>query len=91
MSRAPLSVVVSDAPETLAQRVQRAQADVAATAREHAATVMRDLEALLPDLEIIGADGSPYPPGLRSEAYHMAREIGARLKTIQSITGRSGR
>lgn len=86
-----LSVVAADTPlrsETVAQRVQRLQAEARALAKDH----IHALSAAIMHAESIAAEiaegGDAYPPGIRDLARRFVEDAEARVQTLEAITAR---
>lgn len=93
MSRA-LAVVAQGGPalasETVAQRVQRLQAEAKALAREHIKALakgMIDLEQLAAE---IADGGDAYPSGVRDVARRLVEDLESRVQTLEAISARAG-
>lgn len=90
-----LSIVPADppppAPETVAQRVRRLQAEAKALARDH----VKALTAAMVSLEELAAEiaegGDAYPNGVRDVARRLAEDLDSRVQTLDAIVARTGR
>ncbi len=76
-------------PETVAQRVQRLQAEARQLAKDHVkalAMAMVSLEALAAE---IAEGGDAYPPGIRDVARRLAEDLDSRVQTVDAISART--
>ena len=77
-----LKPVVSPKSETVAQRVQRLQAEAKQLAKDHVkalATAMVELEQLAAE---IAEGGDAYSPGIRDVARRRADDLDSRVQTL---------
>ncbi|WP_293900386.1 hypothetical protein [Phenylobacterium sp.] len=75
--------------ETVAQRVQRLQAEARQLAKDHIktfTTAMTDLEALAAE---IAEGGDAYAPGIRDIARRLVDDLEARVQTLDAISART--
>jgi hypothetical protein len=76
-------------PETVAERIQRLQAEAKHLAKDH----VKSLTAAMADLEAIAAEiadgGDAYPPGIRDIARRLAEDLDSRVQTIEAIAART--
>ena len=75
--------------ETVAQRVQRLQAEAKQLARDHVkalTTAMVDLEALAAE---IPEGGDAYAPGVRDVARRLVEDLDSRVQTLEAIVART--
>lgn len=75
--------------ETVAQRVQRLQAEAKQLAKDHVkafSTAMADLEALAAE---ISEGGDAYGPGVREIARQLAEDLDSRIQTLEAIVARA--
>jgi len=75
--------------ETVAQRVQRLQAEAKQLAKDHVkalTTAMADLEELAAE---IAEGGDAYAPGVRDVARRLAEELDSRVQTLEAIAART--
>ena len=75
--------------ETVAQRVQRLQAEARQLAKDHIkslTTAMMDLEQLAAE---IAEGGDAYAPGIRDIARRLAEDLDARVQTLDAISART--
>lgn len=76
-------------PETVAQRVQRLQAEAKALARDH----VKALAAAMVSLEQLAAEiadgGDAYPPGVRDLARRLVEDLDSRVQTLEAINARN--
>lgn len=92
MSPALSIVPADDVPppkrETVAQRIQRLQAEARQLAKDH----VRQLTALLADVEQLSAEiaegGEAYPVGVRALARRTVEDCESRIQTFEAIMGR---
>jgi hypothetical protein len=93
----PSLSIVSDADlkplaprsETVAQRVQRLQAEARCLARDHVkafGAAMAGLEELAAE---IAEGGDAYPPGVREIARQLAEDLDSRGQTLEAISART--
>ena len=75
--------------ETVAQRVQRLQAEARQLAKDH----VKSLTAAMVSLEEMAAEiaegGDAYAPGIRDIARRMAEDLEARAQTLDAISART--
>ena len=84
-----LKPVVSPKSETVAQRVQRLQAEAKQLAKDHVkalATAMVELEQLAAE---IAEGGDAYSPGIRDVARRLADDLDSRVQTLEAIAARN--
>jgi hypothetical protein len=75
--------------ETVAQRVQRLQAEAKQLAKDHVralSTAMVELEQLAAE---IAEGGDAYSPGVRDVARRLADELDSRVQTLEAIAART--
>jgi hypothetical protein len=75
--------------ETVAQRVQRLQAEARQLAKDHIKSLtgaMMDLEQLATE---IAEGGDAYAPGIRDIARRLAEDLDARVQTLDAISART--
>ncbi|HEY0650775.1 hypothetical protein [Phenylobacterium sp.] len=83
-----LKPVLSKA-ETVAQRVQRLQAEAKQLAKDHIkslTTAMVSLEQLAAE---IAEGGDAYAPGVRDVARRLAEDLDSRVQTLEAIVART--
>lgn len=76
-------------PETVAQRVQRLQAEAKQLAKDHIkalTTAMVSLEELAAE---IAEGGDAYAPGVRDVARRLAEDLDSRVQTLDAIVART--
>ena len=75
--------------ETVAQRVQRLQAEAKQLAKDH----VKALTSAMIDLEQLAAEiaegGDAYSPGVRDIARRLADELDSRVQTLEAIAART--
>ena len=75
--------------ETVAQRVQRLQAEARQLAKDH----VKSLTAAMVSLEEMAAEiaegGDAYAPGIRDIARRLAEDLDARVQTLDAISART--
>jgi hypothetical protein len=75
--------------ETVAQRVQRLQAEARQLAKDH----VKSLSAAMVDLERLASEiaegGDAYAPGIRDIARRLAEDLDARVQTLDAIAART--
>ena len=75
--------------ETVAQRVQRLQAEARQLAKDH----IKSLTSAMADLELLAAEiadgGDAYAPGIRDIARRLAEDLDARVQTLDAIAART--
>ena len=75
--------------ETVAQRVQRLQAEARQLAKDH----IRSLTDAMADLERLAAEiadgGDAYAPGVRDIARRLSEDLDSRVQTLEAITART--
>lgn len=75
--------------ETVAQRVQRLQAEARQLAKDH----IRSLTDAMADLERLAAEiaegGDAYAPGVRDIARRLSEDLDSRGQTLEAITART--
>jgi hypothetical protein len=75
--------------ETVAQRVQRLQAEAKQLAKDH----VKALTSAMIDLEQLAAEiaegGDAYSPGVRDIARRLADELDSRVQTLEAIASRN--
>lgn len=75
--------------ETVAQRVQRLQAEAKQLAKDHVkalSTAMAGLEELAAE---IADGGDAYAPGVREVARQLSEDLDSRLQTLEAIVART--
>ncbi len=80
---------VGPKPETVAQRVQRLQAEAKQLAKDHIkalTTAMVSLEELAAE---IAEGGDAYAPGVRDVARRLAEDLDSRVQTLDAIVART--
>jgi hypothetical protein len=84
-----LKPVVAPKSETVAQRVQRLQAEAKQLAKDHVkalASAMIELEQLAAE---IAEGGDAYSPGIRDVARRLADDLDSRVQTLEAIAARN--
>ena len=75
--------------ETVAQRVQRLQAEARQLAKDH----VRAFSAAMAGLEELAAEisegGDAYAPGVREIARQLAEDLDSRVQTLEAIVART--
>lgn len=75
--------------ETVAQRVQRLQAEAKQLAKDH----IRSLTSAMVDLEQLAAEiadgGEAYAPGVRDIARRLVDDLESRVQTLEAISART--
>ncbi len=99
MAKTPLTVVpgsdsaevynMSKGPETVAQRVQRLQAEAHMLAREEVQALEVQLRAAIAKAQEIAKGGEAYPAGVREIAERIAEDMDNRTQTLQAIVERN--
>jgi hypothetical protein len=83
-----LKTVISKS-ETVAQRVQRLQAEARQLAKDH----VRSLTAAMVSVEELAAEisegGDAYAPGIRDIARRLVEDMEARVQTLDAISART--
>lgn len=81
--------LVGPAPETVAQKVRRLQAEAKALAKDH----VRALAAEMVRIEQIAAEiaegGEAYPVGVRELTSRLVEDIESRVQTLEAIVSRT--
>lgn len=75
--------------ETVAQRVQRLQAEAKQLAKDHIrslTTAMEELERLAAEIAV---GGEAYAPGVRDVARRLAEDLESRVQTVRAINSRT--
>ncbi|HEX7944850.1 MAG TPA: hypothetical protein VF495_09305 [Phenylobacterium sp.] len=84
-----LKSVRSPQSETVAQRVQRLQAEARQLAKDH----VKSLTAAMVDLEQLAAEiadgGDAYAPGIRDICRRMVEDLESRVQTLDAISART--
>jgi hypothetical protein len=84
-----LKSVRSTQSETVAQRVQRLQAEARQLAKDH----VKSLTAAMVDLEQLAAEiadgGDAYAPGIRDICRRMVEDLESRVQTLDAISART--
>ena len=83
------TVIASPKSETVAQRVQRLQAEAKQLAKDHVkalASAMIELEQLAAE---IAEGGDAYSPGVRDVARRLADDLDSRVQTLEAIVART--
>ena len=84
-----LKPVRSSQNETVAQRVQRLQAEARQLAKDH----VKSLTAAMVDLEQLAAEiadgGDAYAPGIRDICRRMVEDLESRVQTLDAISART--
>lgn len=101
MAKPPLSVVpgkdgaelynMGQGPETVAQRVQRLQAEAHMLAHEEVQAFEDLLKTVVAKAKEIGRGGEAYPAGVRDVAERIGEELDSRAQTLQSLIDRTFR
>ena len=101
MAKPPLSVVpgkdgaelynLSQGPETVAQRVQRLQAEAHMLAHEEMQSLETMLKAVVDKAKEIAKGGDAYPAGVRDLADRIAEDLDARTQTLTALVERTFR
>ncbi len=99
MAKPPLSIVpgsdgaemynLSKAPETVAQRVQRLQAEAHMLALEEVQQFEVCLKAAIAKAQEIAKGGDAYPAGIRDVADRIADELDNRSQTLHALVERT--
>jgi hypothetical protein len=84
-----LKSVRTSQSETVAQRVQRLQAEARQLAKDH----VKSLTAAMVDLEQLAAEiadgGDAYAPGIRDICRRMVEDLESRVQTLDAISART--
>ena len=84
-----LKSVRSTQSETVAQRVQRLQAEARQLAKDH----VKSLTSAMVDLEQLAAEiadgGDAYAPGIRDICRRMVEDLESRVQTLDAISART--
>ncbi len=84
-----LKSVRSTQSETVAQRVQRLQAEARQLAKDH----VKSLTSAMVDLEQLAAEiadgGDAYAPGIRDICRRMVEDLESRVQTLDAIAART--
>lgn len=101
MAKPPLSIVpgtegaelynLSQGPETVAQRVQRLQAEAHMLAHEEVQSLEAMLKTVVDKSKDIAKGGDAYPAGVRDLAERIAEELDARTQTLTALVERTFR
>ncbi len=101
MVKPPLSVVpgsdgaevynMSKGPETVAQRVQRLQAEAHMLALEEVQSFEAVLRTAVAKAQEIAKGGDAYPAGIRDMAERIAEDLDNRTQTLQALVERTFR
>lgn len=78
-------------PETIAQRVQRLQAEARQLADEHCRELLSALAEVERLAQEIAIQREPYRPGIVNEARIQAEEAAQRIERLSAIMARSDR
>ncbi len=99
MANPPLSIVpgpdgaelynLNKGPETVAQRVQRLQAEAHMLALEEVQQFEACLRAAIEKAQEIAKGGEAYPAGIREVADRIADELGGRSQTLRALVERN--
>lgn len=101
MSRADLKIIPASAvaaehhaaglpaPETVAQRVRRLQAEARQAAKDHVRSLGNAMADLQEQAAEIADGGDAYPAGIRDVARRLAEDLDARIHTLTAILARS--
>ena len=84
-----LKPILPPKAETVAQRVQRLQAEAKQLAKDHVkalTTAMVSLEELAAE---IAEGGDAYAPGVRDVARRLAEDLDSRVQTLEAIVART--
>jgi hypothetical protein len=97
VSRPPnLRVITAPTPaaapegETLAERIQRLQAEARGYAKDHIAGVREQMDFLAAQAGAIATGGDAYPAGVRDLMRRMVEDLESRAQTLDAVTTRSG-
>jgi hypothetical protein len=101
MANPPLSVVpgsdgaevynMNKGPETVAQRVQRLQAEAHMLALEEVQQFEACLRAAVEKAKEIAKGGDAYPAGIRDLAYRISEDLDSRNQTLHALVERTFR
>jgi len=101
MAKPPLSVVpgsdgaelynMNTGPETVAQRVQRLQAEAHMLALEEIQQFQACLAAAIEKAQEIAKGGEAYPAGIRDLAERIAEDLDSRNQTVRALVERTFR
>ena len=101
MAKPPLSVVpgsdsaevynMNKGPETVAQRVQRLQAEAHMLALEEVQQFEACLQAAIEKAQEIAKGGEAYPAGIRDVAERLAEDLDNRTQTLRALVERTFR
>src|SRR4051794_6795104 len=75
-----------DAPESIAQRVQRLNAEAHQLARQHIQLLVSRMDEVASVAEEIAVGGDAYPPGVRDLSRRAAEDLRTRALTIAALT-----
>lgn len=99
MAKTPLTVVpgsegaevynMSKGPESVAQRVQRLQAEAHMLAREEVQQLESQLQLAIDKAMEVAKGGEAYPAGVREIAERIAEELDGRNQTLKAIVERT--
>lgn len=79
------------APEALAARVRRLQAEAKTLAVQHVQSLEAALAAVIGIADEVANGGGAYPPGVRDLAARIALDSNARVQTLHAIRLRTTR
>ena len=75
--------------ETVAQRVQRLQAEAKQLAKDHVKALTNAMASLEELAAEIAEGGDAYAPGVRDVARRLAEDLDSRVQTLQAIAART--
>lgn len=82
----------ADAPpktETVAERIQRLQAEAKSLARDHVRSLVAQMVAVEQMAAEIADGGEAYAPGVRELCRRLVEDIEARVQTLEAIVSRT--
>ena len=95
MSASPLALVPTGkkpgAPETVAKRITRLQAEARAMAHEHVNELEQALETVGRLAAEIASGGPAYPVGVREIARRLSEDSEGKAQAIEAVLRRGGR
>ncbi len=75
--------------ETVAQRVQRLQAEAKQLAKDHIKALSAQIVAVEEMAAEIAEGGEAYPPGVRELARRLVEDMDSRVQTLEAIVARA--